>query len=96
MTQKYHPEDNLKQLLKEVTQNELANQSTQKDSIKDLVEVDVLHLPPRKEVFQDQKADFKIHFRSFTLRFTAIIVMTLLIFTTGFLFFGEVLMQLFE
>ena len=84
----------LQQLFLEVNNHEI-DEKKEKVTEEDLIEVDVLNLPPRSEVHSATNIRFHIDFKRPIWRFIAIIVLLVIIGCIVYFFFDEQIMELF-
>jgi len=84
----------LQQLFLEVNNHE-TDEKKEKVTEEDLIEIDVLNLPPRSEVHPVTNVRLHIDFRRPIWRFIAIIVLLIIIGCIVYFLFGEQIMEFF-
>lgn len=84
----------LQQLFLEVN-NQEPEEEKKKITEEDLIEIDVLNLPPRSEVHQATNVRFHIDFRRPIWSFITTIVLLIIIGCIIYLLFGEQIMEFF-
>ena len=78
----------LQQLFSEVNNQELEEKETPKEE-QDLIEIDVLNLPPRSEVHHKASVSFQMDLRSPLWRFLFVILLVVLVIGVVYYFFGN-------
>lgn len=90
-----HQAKKLQQLFAEVNNQATDEEENKAIEEEDFVEVDVLQLPPRREVHQKSRWSPQIYWRSPLLRFSLVIVLLAGIILVAFLLYGDAMMQFF-
>lgn len=86
--------DKLKQLFQEVNNESLIKENKPKRIEDEFIEIDVLKLPPRKEVHTHPKSRLSLSFKRPFIRISIVFILVIAILTTIYYVLGEEL-QLF-
>lgn len=91
--------EHLKQLFHEVQQSEKAEESVSKeltanDTESEHLKIDVLNLPPRKEVHKDHDSRMRLKLSKPFLRFISVVIILFIITICIYIFWGEELIPL--
>lgn len=82
--------EKLQQLFEEINNRPLQEkENTEKKVEEDFIEVDVLNLPPRKEVHTKPKTRLYFHFKRPYIRFLIVFILIIVFIVTLFLTIGE-------
>lgn len=85
----------LQQLFEEVNNQPKKDPMNEELKKEDYIEVDVLNLPPRKEVHTNPKSRLQFTFNRPFIRITVVLILLIAILATMYFLMGEQLLQIF-
>lgn len=89
--------EKLQQLFDEINNRPNEKNERKEDKLeKDMIEVDVLNLPPRKEVHTNPKTRIYFHFKRPFLRISIVFLFLIVVLVTLFFVLGEQLFSIFS